>query len=193
MTKAVKGEPINGYFVLRIGGQERRFQQANADEAVNVAARALAKRINEVIAGPLVLVPVPNSHVVAGLDDFRMLRFTRLIANQLGDRAQVRTLLCWRRPMARAHEGGPRDPRVLLQDLVLTAQPDNRPHVLVDDVCTTGGHFIAAAAKLRNAGAAVPLAVSVARTTDEQHDKMICRIDYELTDYLIGDDPFAIF
>lgn len=193
LVKAVKGEAINGYFQLKIDNQTHRFDNTNAGEAVALGAQALAKRIADAVREPMVLVPIPNSHVTATVADFRVLQFAQLVARFLGGRAQVRTLLKWDRPMVQAHVGGERDPRVLLQRLVLAGQPDRLPHVLIDDVCTSGGHFIAAAAKLQSVGADVVLGASFARTTDNQHDRMIGPIDFELIHNLLGDDPFAFF
>lgn len=181
MVKAVKGEPIKGYVSLKSGGKTYKFTQENIGELVAAITNFLAKLISETGVKAPIIVPVPNSIGTRTVDDFPTHRLAVRIVAKLGDNAEVRPILRWKRQQERAHDGGTRNPHALFNELILIGNVDRgRPHILVDDVCTTGGHFTASAAKLSEAGATVVLAAAVGRTTDEQHTPNILPLDFEV-------------
>ncbi len=59
---------------------------------------------------------------------------------------------------------------MLYDNLVLTEELPTPQIVLVDDVRTTGAHFVAASARLTERGAACSLALSAARRVDTQEE-----------------------
>ena len=81
MVKALKGDPINGYFNYIVAGQNKRFDQSNIKEFVDRIPPALARMIARQVDGPATLVPVPNSHVTAiDTPNFRTLELAKLVA-----------------------------------------------------------------------------------------------------------------
>lgn len=182
MVKAVKGEPIKGYVDLKVGGKIHRFTQENVGKLVTAITNSLGKLIEDTGVKAPILVPVPNSIGTRAVDEFPTHRLAAKIAARLGGAAEARPVLRWQRQQERAHDGGTRNPHVLFSELILVGDVDKgRPHILVDDVCTTGGHFTASAAKLTEAGASVVLGVAVGRTTDQQHTPNILPLDFEVS------------
>ena len=76
--------------------------------------------------------------------------------------------LRWKTIMTPSSQGGTRDPQELYDNLVVTKEPPKGSLVLIDDVRTTGAHLLAAAGRLAEKGARVPLAVCAARTVWNQ-------------------------
>jgi hypothetical protein len=46
IVKALKGEPIKGYFQIKIGGQSKRFDQSNVVEFMPPLFQAVATKLN---------------------------------------------------------------------------------------------------------------------------------------------------
>jgi predicted amidophosphoribosyltransferase len=152
MVKALKGDPINGYFYYKIGDQTRRFTQANIDEFLARIPRALSKMIQRKIDGPASLVPIPNSHVT-NVDDenFKTLDLARNVARHSGGHLTVVPALVFNKPQIKSREGGPRSASHFEAAYRLTNDVRG-PIVLLDDVCTSGGHMIGAYRKLSGLG-----------------------------------------
>ena len=55
--------------------------------------------------------------------------------------------------------------------------------MLIDDVRTTGAHLLAAAARLTEKGARVPLAVCAARTVWDQDQEPFSTVEEEFEDF----------
>ena len=169
MVKALKGDPINGYFDYTIAGHTRRYRQANIDEFLARIPRALSRMILRKIDGPASLVPIPNSHVTDVDDDnFKTLELARGVARHSGGKLAVVPALVFRKPQVKSREGGPRSADHFESAYQLTSDVRG-PVVLLDDVCTSGGHMIGAYRKLtappkRN----VVLACAFGRSTKEQ-------------------------
>ena len=64
MVKALKGDPINGYFELSVDGVNHRFDKNNVGQFLELVPRAMAAAILPRIEGTATLVPIPNSHVL---------------------------------------------------------------------------------------------------------------------------------
>lgn len=173
IIKCVKGEPIRGYLDLRIDGKDRRFDEQNRDELLDIVCRRAAQRLQRLPQRRICVVPVPNSGAtVRSTTLFRTAELAEKIVSHGGAKLEMLPALRWRRAMTPAHKGGTRDPGILFENLSLQAKPDG-PVVLFDDVMTSGGHMIASYRRLV-AEARVPVAALViGRATQIQHEKML--------------------
>jgi hypothetical protein len=159
-VRALKAEPIGDRRDVVVNGVPRSLGDENADEALGwfgeMAAAVIAEELGTTA---VVLVPVPDSASASGVKKCRTCWLADAVAEK--SLATVQDVLRWREPKRRAHEGGPRAARELMDLLCLRAAPAtlDLPFVLVDDLTTGGGHLQASAAVLRAAGANVVLAV----------------------------------
>jgi hypothetical protein len=168
MVKALKGDPINGYFVQKIAGINRTFDQSNIHEFLERVPRALARAIAPHLDGPATIVPIPNAHVTdPGAADFRTLALAKSVAAESGGNLKVVPALVFREKQQKSREGGPRSPHHFEQAYRIAAQIRG-PIVLLDDVCTGGGHLIGAHWKLHGSDRNVVLACSFGRSTKAQ-------------------------
>jgi hypothetical protein len=169
MVKALKGEPINGYFDYKVGGRVRRFDQANIGEFLDRVPRAMAKLIKRHVDRPATLVPIPNSPVTTvNAPEFRTLQLARNIAAASGGSLRAIPALVFREPQVPSHQGGPRSP-YHFETVYQMVREVRGPVVLIDDVCTTGGHLIGAAWKLdAEKRRPIVLACAFGRTTKDQ-------------------------
>lgn len=173
MVKALKGDPINGYFELSVDGVNRHFDKNNIGEFLDAVPRAMAAAILSRIEGTATLVPIPNSHVVRPDElNFPTLKLAKGIAAASGGRLNAAVALVFKEPQEKARKGGPRG-ATHLQDAYQTVGNVEGPIILVDDVCTSGGHLKAACWKLASPRRSIILACTVAQTTHEHIDKPI--------------------
>jgi hypothetical protein len=160
--KAIKGDGVKGWaeIPVPIGGRRQRLEEANRGAVFGWFGEMAAAHIP---ARPLVLIPVPGSKAIT-IDEVRAgatFRLARAVAMRCA--RSVETLLRWRHPMQSARSGGERRAEMLLPNLVIDGEP-SAPVVLVDDVCTSGGHLQAAAAAICRAGGEVLFAVCAAQS-----------------------------
>jgi hypothetical protein len=183
IVKAVKGEPINGYVDVSIGGRICRFDQSNIDELVRTIGVGMGSKLREIVATPTIsIVPIPNSGAVAGsMADCRTDMLARHVAAGFGAGAEVEPLIRWRAARSPQHKGsGFRDPDLFQDQMVLRRRPKH-PVVLFDDVMTSGSQLIAASRLLRDEGHTPISALVVGRVTKTQQDKMLGWGSEELT------------
>jgi hypothetical protein len=169
MVKAVKGLPLNGasYTDVQIDGRTVRITDANKDRAIEWHAIWAAPKIAALGPGRKILIPVPSSKTT--LDSPEVFR-TMLIANAIAARVPnsfVLSTLRFKeaRPSSR-EEGGSRDPDILYPNLAFLKAIPIGKIVLIDDVMTSGGHFIACAWKLADRYKTVDLALACGRSMD---------------------------
>ena len=168
MVKALKGDPINRYFDYKVAGKLRRFDQSNVHEFVDRIPPALAKMILLHHDTAATIVPIPNAHVTkTDADNFRTLELANKIAANSGGKFSVVPALVFTEAQQKSREGGPRDPEHF-EKAYRVVHPVKGPIILVDDVCTSGGHLIAAHRLLHRDGSPVVLACTFGRTTKEQ-------------------------
>ena len=173
MVKALKGDPINGYFELSVDGATHRFNKDNVGQFLDVVPEAMAAAILPRIEGNATLVPIPNSHVLRPDEpDFRTLKLAQGIAAASDGRLNAVPALVFSQAQAKARKGGPRD-AAYLQNAYRIVGNVQGPIVLVDDVWTLGGHLKAACRKLTAPQRSVILACTVAHTTHEHVEKPI--------------------
>jgi hypothetical protein len=173
MVKSLKGDPINGYFEYQVGGKLRRFDQQNVSEFVDRIPPALARMIIRHHDGPATIVPIPNSHVVSiDTTDFKTLQLANKVAAESGGRFTVVPALVFKEVQQKSRDGGPRDPKHF-EIAYQVVRDVSGPLILLDDVCTGGGHLIAAHWRLHRPASPVILACTFGRTTKQQLDNPI--------------------
>src|SRR5262249_51816792 len=89
------------------------------------------------------------------------------VAAQSGGQFTVAPALVFREPQQKSQEGGTRNPYEL-EDAYRITEKVSGQIILLDDVCTTGGHIIAAAWKLASHSNKIILASAFGRSTKEQ-------------------------
>jgi hypothetical protein len=168
MVKALKGDPIKGYFSSVVGGVWRKFDQSNVHEFVERIPRALAGNILRHHDGPATIVPIPNSHVIATTTaGFKTLDLANKVAEYSGGRFKVAPALVFNEVQQKSRGGGPRDASHF-EKAYRIVQSLAGPIILLDDVCTSGGHLIGAHWRLHCEKSPVVLACTFGRSTKEQ-------------------------
>ncbi|MDY0873100.1 hypothetical protein [Dongia rigui] len=193
MIKAMKGKPIKGYLNLKVGGQNKTFNQQNVTELVAVMRQEVARKLKSSVADKFCIVPIPNSSAVSSSDDeFRTYADAKAIAAGLGESACAVSSLRWKTALKPAHEGGSRDPSFLFDNLVVMEKPKG-PVVLYDDVQTTGSHMVACYRKLEEIGFPPILGIVVGRAIKEQRDPAIGWHDEDVETEEVAFDWDAFF
>jgi hypothetical protein len=190
LVQAVKGKISKGRTQsVTFMGKKYEFGPGKTDDAVALWCAWSAPRVSQMVDGPIVLVPVPNSVAEFGkVETFRTVQLAERLASAIGPRASVVPQLWWREQMTPSHKGGPRFASQLYPFLI--GVKDGRPgtRVLLDDVMTSGGHFQASAAKLRELGHDCTLAICCGRTQHAQLENPFVLPIEELSDF-DPDDP----
>lgn len=173
MVKALKGDEIRGYFECKIGNQNRRFTRDNVHEFVERIPRVMARHILRHHESAATIVPIPNSHVTSpSSQDFRTLDLARKIAEYCNGQISVEPAIVFSQVQDKARNGGSRHPDYL-EDAYDIVRPVSGPIILVDDVCTSGGHIIAAYRRLNQLKSPVVLACTFGRTTHVQRENPV--------------------
>lgn len=114
-----------------------------------------------------IIIPVPNSHVTADVDDFETLQIANAVGQAFGAQARVAPVLRFAQAMEKSHLGGTRSQSVLTTNMIVLPGETGKA-VLVDDMTTTGSHLKAARRVLEKAGYQVEHAVVGARCDEAQ-------------------------
>ncbi len=171
LVKAVKGFDLNpkAYTWVNIGGRQRRITDANKDDAIQWFAEWAAPHIDALGSSAKVLVPIPGSEVTGTSPaSFRTAQIAQAISNQCTSATVVAPILRWRTRMVPSRSGGPRDKRVLYDQLMMNGNLPDGDVILIDDVITGGGHLVAAAWRVEDQGRRVLLAVCCGRAMHQQ-------------------------
>lgn len=181
IKKIIKGEDINGFVNVKIGGGSRRFNNTNKEDFLPAAYATMANKIAQEVEGEFSIIPIPNSvATVADREDFRTAMMARAIAERIGERASVVPALRWKAAHDPAHKiGGPRDPQIHFANLVKVEEVEGRV-VLFDDVLTTGSQMIGATRRLARSAIRPELGFTICRAVKEQLPKMLGWVDTNL-------------
>jgi hypothetical protein len=190
MVKALKGDPINGYFYHTIAGVRRRFDQNNVGEFVDRIPHGLATNIARQQVGRASLVPIPNSHVTSvKTPNFKTFELAKKVAAKSNGELTAVPALVFQVPQIKSREGGPRSPDHF-EDAYTLATRVKGTIILLDDVCTGGGHLIGAFWKLHSPpDRNVVLACTFGRTTSE-HVKEPIALEEKFLDVSRFEDDF---
>ena len=89
-----------------------------------------------------------------------------------GQNLKIATLwdgLRFKKSLTKSRAGGPRDIETLYRNLeVIAAIPTDAQIILIDDVCTGGGHLKAAARKIIEGGGECNFSICIARTANDK-------------------------
>ena len=103
MVKALKGDPINGYFDLSVDGVAHRFDKNNVSQFLDMVPRAMAAAILPRVEGTATLVPIPNSHVLkADEANFQTLKLAKGMAAASDGRLKADVALVFAEPQEKA-------------------------------------------------------------------------------------------
>jgi hypothetical protein len=183
-VKALKGEPLRGWASLRINSHTLMLRQNEPETALPWFSQVVANSFAWDEGRGFVLCPIPDSGctVTAGRSSK-----TRLLADSIASHLPqigVWDSIRWREALQKAHEGGPRDPAILFSNIEsVLPVPRDKTIILVDDVCTTGGHLRAIAAFIGLNGGSAPSAICAARTAQDQSRDALGLMSDELEPY----------
>jgi hypothetical protein len=169
-VKAAKDETFNGYAGLNIDGRRKLFR--SSDHGNTEKAR---EWFGELVGGltwspkKVYLAPIPDSSCTTSLG--RVSNTYPLAAAAVAN-LKIATLwdgLRFKRALTKSREGGPRDVPTLYRNVeVILPIPKDAQIVLIDDVCTGGGHLKAAARRIVEGGGECYFAICIARTANDQ-------------------------
>ncbi len=182
---ALKGRQLNKYARIPVFGKDRILENKNLSDAADWFAEMAKDYFQKHhIRPPLCLVPVPSStSSIRSPKKPETLKLANAIARTVGRGCQVKDCLRWKKAVIPASTGGPRDPEILYSNLVVTRSLGSLPHILVDDVLTSGGHLQASATVLKEKGATVRMAICGGRTVHDPPKDPFKFITEVLDDY----------
>jgi hypothetical protein len=173
MVKALKGDPIKGYFEHKIAGTIRRFDQTNIKDFLDRIPLALAKLMARHVDEKATIVPIPNSHVVDIQSlNFRTLDLAQAVAQASNGQFTAKPALVFTEPQMKSREGGPRN-AYHFESVYRIVNDVKGPVILLDDVCTSSAHMIGAYWRLKSPNRTIVLAGAFGRTTSIQLDAPI--------------------
>lgn len=186
-VKAVKGYEVRGHAVVPVCGRLEHLSEKNAHQALAWAAEMSSGALHKLgLTGPVALVPIPSSATTIALP--RVRGRSHALAEALSFRNphsfSVLDILSFRSEMVPSHKGGTRDVDLLRDAMIALPQ---RAHsvdpdvLLVDDILTTGGHFVAAWLTLHDLGWKVAGGFAVGRSQSyPEEDPFAVKIAYYL-------------
>lgn len=162
-VRAVKGDPVNARVQVPVTHRFETLEQANARKSYDWCAEMANDRLAILKVDPVCVIPVPPSALTVGAP---LSGIPWELAARIAKYGGIPALDClrWSSPLQSARKGGPREPSVLFNYLTVVNRPPAGTCILIDDVTTSGGHFQACAAKLREAGCPVEAAVAAGQT-----------------------------
>jgi hypothetical protein len=189
---ALKGHPFTNYATIRApDGTWTTIDPQHPEVATEIfVAWAYARIRQRHYAERICLVPVPNKSALISTADqpFPTLVLAESLWAAFSRGVTMHPVLRWRRALQTAQSGGSRGPWALYPELVFVPPPHGTPTrvVLVDDVCTEGGHLQACAARLSENGYVADYGVCGGRTLHDQQADPFSLPAFTLEDYVPG-------
>ncbi|MFZ5669147.1 MAG: hypothetical protein ACOY4K_06610 [Pseudomonadota bacterium] len=163
---------------MRLNG--RRITLENYRELHGVFHRWAANRIARLVPNP-VLIPIPNSGATPEAPNYATLELAQGIAAAGGANWPVYDGLRFAEVLQPSSKGGNRDKEFLLSKMVVMKPRPNGTPVLIDDVCTGGGHLFAAQRRMLLPDRTH--AFVCGRTMQTRPERTLASIDETLTDH----------
>lgn len=175
VVKAVKGMPFNGSSRVKSSGGVHLIDSSPAGfaRAMKIAGVALAKAIVAAGYENASVVPIPSSSHIDPAQTFTGSRLAAAIEAANPNLIAAPVLYFNQVLPKTATGGGSRNPFVIKQHLrAVGGLTLPHPCVLLDDVCTSGGHMIGAARFLADRGIQVADGFVVGRTARQRPENM---------------------
>ena len=189
LVKAVKGLPIHrsAHTTVTIGGRRVKITEKTKDMAIEWFAEWAAPLVDALGIQPKIVVPISSSSTV-GKDPatFRTAKLASEVAKRCTTQATAFPFLRWKEAKPNSRNGGTRDSRLLYQNLTLSRDLPPGDCVLVDDVCTKGGHLVAAVWFLESHTRTVLGAVCCGRTSSQRLEEPF---KVEIEHFDVGERP----
>ena len=190
-VQALKGHQLNKHAYIPVRGENKRLSNENLASAIEWFGIFVADYLKkEKIAGPFLVIPIPNSeNVVGSTTRPRTRRLAKSICDTLNDGSYVVDCLRWKKNLGSASkEGGPREAGTLYRNLAILEDQlkdvdKNLSVLLVDDVTTSGGHLQACAARLESKDLGVEIVLCGGKTVYDQTKRAFHIYEYSLEDY----------
>lgn len=169
-VRAAKDEPFNGYSHLNIDGHRKTFRSSDAGNTEKAVAW-FGELVGALqwIPKKVYLTPIPDSGCTTAAARPSK---THRLALAAVDNLKIATLwdgLRFKKELTKSREGGPRDVETLYRNLdVIAPIPTDAQIVLIDDVCTGGGHLKAAARRIVEGGGDCSFSICIARTANDK-------------------------
>src|SRR5262245_55551748 len=108
IVKAVKGEPIKGYFEISIRGKKHLVDQRNAEQFVTALAKGMGSKLRKTLGDgkEISIIAIPNSSaVVSSSAAYRTDDLAKQVAVGFGANAIVESLIRWKAARTPQHRG----------------------------------------------------------------------------------------
>lgn len=174
LVKAVKCKDFRGYSGVKVGDREFKIEDTPAGQsaALSASALALAGRITAAGYKSAAVIPVPASNHIDPSQMFTGRKIAEAI-QKLSPTLVSRPVLYFDEVLEPAAAGGTRSAFQIKRHLrFVVGQIQEDAVVLIDDVCTTGGHLRGASLFLGELGYHVEDAFVIGRTTWERPESM---------------------
>jgi hypothetical protein len=161
IVRAIKGDAFNGYANLKIGERWKTLDQEHPEVAMEWFVNIVKTTTKFDPSTTYILCPIPDSSCTVNSGNP-----SKTMALALALKAALPKLVIWDGlRFTKAVPRRTRDEVVLKDAMVCSGTPPDGFIYLLDDVCTTGAHVIAAASCLKDLGVKSSIgALSVART-----------------------------
>ena len=184
LVRCLKGESFKGYFVCDVDGVRTRIDENNSGPAFNYVGNMIGAGLKFQQGEKYYLCCIPDSRctVNAGRPS-KVERLARAIMNN-APQVQLWDGIRFKRIMPKSSETNERNPAVLYEAMQIISPPSTDGTILLlDDVCTTGAHFQAAAALLKRNGIKKLSAICAARTTHNSQENSFGKLKENMEEF----------